>query len=147
LHANQGNNSPNFTFGREKQGRPWQWGKDLTQRREAASQVQSLLWKEFLVSWLPYGVVFDCGLAALRPGALALKMNQCNTGNAPDGSGTNSWNDSAARSKKEEILQQTRGLERKLLEEAAQNKADQSPPAGPVCGHKLTRQTRDQERT
>jgi hypothetical protein len=47
----------------------------------------------------------------------------------------------------EEILQQTRGLERKLLEEAAQKKADQSPPVCPVCGHKLTRQTRDQERT
>jgi Uncharacterised protein family (UPF0236). len=47
----------------------------------------------------------------------------------------------------EEILQQTHGLERKLLEEAAQKKADQSPPVCPVCGHKLTRQTRDQERT
>jgi transposase len=47
----------------------------------------------------------------------------------------------------EEILQQTRGLERKLLEEAAQKKADQSPPVCPVCGHPLTRQTRDQERT
>ena len=47
----------------------------------------------------------------------------------------------------EEILQQTRGLERKLLEEAAQKKADQSPPECPVCGHKLTRQTREQERT
>ena len=32
----------------------------------------------------------------------------------------------------EEILQQTRGLERKLLEEAAQKKADQSPPVCPV---------------
>lgn len=47
----------------------------------------------------------------------------------------------------EEILQQTRGLERKLLEEAAQKKAEQSPPVCPVCGHKLTRQTRDHERT
>ena len=47
----------------------------------------------------------------------------------------------------EEILQQTRGLERQLLEEAAQKKADQSPPACPVCGHQLTRQTRDHERT
>jgi hypothetical protein len=47
----------------------------------------------------------------------------------------------------EEILQQTRGLERKLLEEAAQKKADQSPPVCPVCGQKLTRQSRDHERT
>ena len=47
----------------------------------------------------------------------------------------------------EEILQQTRGLECKLLEEAAQRKADQSPPVCPICGHPLTRQTRDQERT
>jgi hypothetical protein len=47
----------------------------------------------------------------------------------------------------EEILQQTRGLERKLLEEAAQKKAEQSPPVCPVCGHKLTRQTRDHERS
>jgi hypothetical protein len=47
----------------------------------------------------------------------------------------------------EEILRQTQGLERKLLEEAAQKKAAQSPPVCPVCGHKLTRQTRDHERT
>jgi len=47
----------------------------------------------------------------------------------------------------EEILQQTRGLERKLLEEVAQKKADQSPPVCPVCGQPLTRKTRDQERT
>jgi len=47
----------------------------------------------------------------------------------------------------EEILQQTRGLERELLEEAAQKKAGQSPAVCPVCGHKLTRQTRDHERT
>jgi hypothetical protein len=47
----------------------------------------------------------------------------------------------------EEILQQTRGLERQLLEAAAQKKADQTPPVCPVCGHKLTRQTRDHERT
>ena len=47
----------------------------------------------------------------------------------------------------EEILQQTRRLERRLLEEAAQKKADHSPPVCPVCGHKLTRQTRDHERT
>jgi hypothetical protein len=47
----------------------------------------------------------------------------------------------------EEILQQTRVLERKLLEEAAQKKADQSPPVCPVCGHKLTRRTHDHPRT
>ena len=47
----------------------------------------------------------------------------------------------------EEILQATRGLERQLLEAAAQKKADQSPPVCPVCGHKLSRCTRDHERT
>lgn len=47
----------------------------------------------------------------------------------------------------EQILRQTRGLERQLLEEAAQKKADQSPPVCPVCGHKLTRCTRDHPRT
>jgi hypothetical protein len=47
----------------------------------------------------------------------------------------------------EEILHQTHDLERKLLEEAAQKKADQSPPVCPVCGHKLSRCTRDHPRT
>ena len=47
----------------------------------------------------------------------------------------------------EEILQQTRGLERQLLEEAAQKKADQSPPVCPVCGHKLSRCTSGHERS
>jgi len=47
----------------------------------------------------------------------------------------------------EKILRQTQGLERKLLEEAAQKKADQSPPICPVCGHKLSRRTHDHERT
>lgn len=47
----------------------------------------------------------------------------------------------------EEILHQTHALERKLLEEAAQKKADQSPPVCPVCGHPLSRRTRDHERT
>lgn len=47
----------------------------------------------------------------------------------------------------EEILRQTQGLERKLLEEAAQKKADQSPPVCPVCGRALNRCTREQERT
>jgi hypothetical protein len=47
----------------------------------------------------------------------------------------------------EEILRQTQGLERKRLEEAAQKKADQSPPDCPVCGHALSRCTHDHERT
>jgi hypothetical protein len=47
----------------------------------------------------------------------------------------------------EQILRQTGELERKLLEEAAQQKADQCPPACPVCGHKLSRCTREHERT
>jgi hypothetical protein len=47
----------------------------------------------------------------------------------------------------EQILHQTRGLERTLLAEAAQKKADQTPPVCPVCGHKLSRCTRDHERT
>lgn len=46
-----------------------------------------------------------------------------------------------------EILQQTQGLERKLLEEASQKKADQSPPVCPVCGHKLSRLSHGHERT
>jgi hypothetical protein len=47
----------------------------------------------------------------------------------------------------EEILRQTRGLERQLLEAAAQKKADQTPPVCPVCGQQLTRRTPDHERT
>lgn len=47
----------------------------------------------------------------------------------------------------EAILRQTQGLERKLLEEAAQKKADQTPPVCPVCGHALSRCSPDQERT
>ena len=47
----------------------------------------------------------------------------------------------------EQILHSTRDLERKLLEEAAPKKAGQSPPVCPVCGHKLSRCTRDHERT
>jgi hypothetical protein len=46
-----------------------------------------------------------------------------------------------------EILQQTQGLERKLLEEASQRKADQSPPVCPVCGNKLSRLSEGHERT
>lgn len=47
----------------------------------------------------------------------------------------------------EQILRQTQGLERKLLEEAAQKKADQTPPVCPVCGNKLSRCTREHKRT
>jgi hypothetical protein len=47
----------------------------------------------------------------------------------------------------EEILQQTHELERALLAEAAQQKADATPPVCPVCGHKLSRRTRGHERT
>jgi hypothetical protein len=46
-----------------------------------------------------------------------------------------------------EILQQTQGLERKLLEEASQKKADQSPTVCPVCGNKLSRVSHGHERT
>ena len=47
----------------------------------------------------------------------------------------------------EEILRRTQELERKVLEEVAQQKADQSPPVCPVCRQKLTRCTRDHPRT
>jgi hypothetical protein len=47
----------------------------------------------------------------------------------------------------EEILRRTGELERKLLEEAAQLKADQTPPVCPACGHQLSRCTRDHPRT
>jgi hypothetical protein len=47
----------------------------------------------------------------------------------------------------EQILHETRGLERTLLEEAAQKKADQTPPVCPVCGNRLSRCTRDHART
>lgn len=47
----------------------------------------------------------------------------------------------------EQILRQTQGLERKLLEAAAQKKADQTPPVCPICGHKLSRCTHDHART
>jgi hypothetical protein len=46
-----------------------------------------------------------------------------------------------------QIVQQTQGLERKLLEEAAQKKAGQSPPVCPVCGNKLSRLSHGHERT
>lgn len=46
-----------------------------------------------------------------------------------------------------QIIQQTQALERKLLEEAAQKKADQSPPVCQVCGHKLNRLSHEHERT
>lgn len=47
----------------------------------------------------------------------------------------------------EEILRQTKGLECRLLEEAAQKKADQSPPVCPVCGARLSRCTEGHERS
>ncbi len=47
----------------------------------------------------------------------------------------------------EEILHQTRDLERAVLEEAAQKKADQAPPVCPVCGHKLSRVSLGHERS
>lgn len=47
----------------------------------------------------------------------------------------------------EEILQRTRDLERVVLEEAAQKKADGSPPVCPVCGGKLSRLTHGHERS
>lgn len=47
----------------------------------------------------------------------------------------------------EEILQKTRDLERVVLEEAAQKKADQAPPLCPVCGSKLSRVTQGHERS
>src|SRR6266699_472778 len=45
----------------------------------------------------------------------------------------------------EEILQKTRELERAVLEEATQKKADQTPPLCPVCGGKLSRVTQGHE--
>src|SRR6266446_9240057 len=47
----------------------------------------------------------------------------------------------------EEILQKTRDLERVVLEEAAQKKADPAPPVCPVCGGKLSRVTQGPERS
>ena len=47
----------------------------------------------------------------------------------------------------EEIHRQTCAVERALLEEAAQQKADHAPPLCPVCGHQLTRRTRGHART
>jgi hypothetical protein len=46
-----------------------------------------------------------------------------------------------------QIAQETQGLERKLLEEASQKKADQIPPVCPVCGHKLGRLSSGHART
>jgi len=46
-----------------------------------------------------------------------------------------------------EILQQTQGLERKLLAEASQKKADQSPPVCSKCGNQLSRLSQGHERT
>lgn len=46
----------------------------------------------------------------------------------------------------EEIAHHTRDLERRVAQEAAQKKADQTPPHCPVCGTKLTRLTQGHER-
>ena len=46
----------------------------------------------------------------------------------------------------EELLQKTQELQRAVLEEAAQKKADQAPPVCPVCGGKLSRVTQGHER-
>src|SRR5437867_5103508 len=47
----------------------------------------------------------------------------------------------------EEILQKTRELERVVLEEAAQKKAEQAAPVCPICGNKLARVSAGQERS
>jgi len=47
----------------------------------------------------------------------------------------------------EEILHQTRMVERTVLEAAAQQKADRVPPVCPVCGSKLSRVTAGHERS
>ncbi len=47
----------------------------------------------------------------------------------------------------EEIVQKTRELERAVLEEAAQKKADQAPPVCPICGNKLSRITDGHKRS
>jgi hypothetical protein len=47
----------------------------------------------------------------------------------------------------EQIARQTRDLERKVAQEVAQKKAEQSPPNCPKCGAKLTRVTQGHERT
>jgi hypothetical protein len=47
----------------------------------------------------------------------------------------------------EEILQKTHELERAVLEEASQKKADLTPPVCPVCKNKLSRMTGGYERS
>jgi hypothetical protein len=47
----------------------------------------------------------------------------------------------------EHILQKTREVERAVLEEAAQKKADHAPPTCPICGGKLSRVTPGHERS
>ncbi len=46
----------------------------------------------------------------------------------------------------EELSQQTKELQRQILQKATQAKADQCPPNCPLCGKPLTRVTEDQER-
>jgi len=47
----------------------------------------------------------------------------------------------------EEVARQSRELECRVVKEAAQKKADQSPPVCPVCGRALSRRTHDHPRT
>src|SRR5260370_40346986 len=47
----------------------------------------------------------------------------------------------------EEILQKTKELERAVLEEASQKKADLTPPVCPVCKNKLSRLTGGYQRS
>lgn len=47
----------------------------------------------------------------------------------------------------ERLVEESRELQRKVLEEAAQKKADAAPPNCPVCGNKLTRCSEGHERS
>src|SRR4030095_15721492 len=47
----------------------------------------------------------------------------------------------------EALLQETKTIQRKILEEAAQKKADGTPPRCPECGRPLSRLTRGHQRT
>ncbi len=47
----------------------------------------------------------------------------------------------------DEVARRSRELECRVLQEAAQKKADQSPPVCPVCGRALSRRTQDHSRT
>ena len=47
----------------------------------------------------------------------------------------------------EEVARQSRELECRVVKEAAQKKADQTPPVCPICGRALSRRTHDHPRT